>query len=104
MVQAVKASAYNVGDRGSIPGVGRPPGEGMAAHSSILAWKIPWTAGGAWQATVHGVAKSQTRLSNFTSLHFKDMFISEAYCKITKFKFSIRVKIIDGAVLKNLPI
>ena len=27
----------------------------MTAHSSILAWEIPWT--GAWQATVHGVAK-----------------------------------------------
>ena len=34
----------------------------MATHCSILAWKIPWK-GGAWQATVHGVAKSQTRLS-----------------------------------------
>ena len=28
----------------------------MATHSSILAWKIPWKEG-AWQATVHGVAK-----------------------------------------------
>ena len=35
----------------------------MATHSSILAWRIPWTEepGG----LVHGVAKSQTRLSNF---------------------------------------
>ena len=31
----------------------------MATHSSILAWRIPWTV-----ATVHGVAKSQIRLSN----------------------------------------
>ena len=38
-----KASACNVGDLGSIPGLGRSPGEGMATHSSILAWKIPWT-------------------------------------------------------------
>ena len=38
-----KASAYNVGDPSSIPGSGRSPGEGMAIHSSILAWKIPWT-------------------------------------------------------------
>ena len=30
--------------------------EGMATHSSILAWKIPLDRG-AWQATVHGVAK-----------------------------------------------
>ena len=33
----------------------------MATHSSILAWEIQWTEG-AWRATVHGVAKSQTRL------------------------------------------
>ena len=31
--------------------------EGMAIHSSILAWRIPW-------ATVHGVTKSQIQLSN----------------------------------------
>ena len=41
-----KASAYSVGDLGSIPGSGRSPGEDplvKAAHSSVLAWKIPWT-------------------------------------------------------------
>ena len=37
----------------------------METHSSILVWRIPWTRG-AWQATVHGVAKSQTWLSDFT--------------------------------------
>ena len=36
-----KASAYNVGDPGSIPGLGRSPEE-MATHSRILAWKSPW--------------------------------------------------------------
>ena len=37
----------------------------MATHSSILAWRIPWTEepGG---ATVHAIAKSQTRPSDFT--------------------------------------
>ena len=39
----VKASASNVGDPGSIPGSGRSPGEGMAIHSSTIAWKIPRT-------------------------------------------------------------
>ena len=39
-----------------------PLEKGMATHSSILAWTIRWT--GAWQATVHGVTKSLTRLSN----------------------------------------
>ena len=40
-----------------------PLEEEMATHSSILAWKIPW-ARGTWWATVHGVAKSQTQLSD----------------------------------------
>ena len=35
----------------------------MANHSSTLAWRIPMDRG-AWWATVHGVAKSQTRLSD----------------------------------------
>ena len=39
-----------------------PLEEGMATHSSILAWRIPKDKG-AWQATVHGIAKSRTRLS-----------------------------------------
>ena len=38
-----KESACNAGDLGSIPGLGRSLEEGMATHSSILAWKIPWT-------------------------------------------------------------
>ena len=37
--------------------------QGMVSHSSALAWKIPMDRG-AWLVTVHGVAKSQTRLSN----------------------------------------
>ena len=38
-----KESACSAGDPGSISGLGRSPGEGMATHSSILAWRIPWT-------------------------------------------------------------
>ena len=38
-----QVSAYRAGDPGSIPGLGRSPGKEMATHSSILAWKIPWT-------------------------------------------------------------
>ena len=40
-----------------------PLEEGMAIHSSILAWKIPMDKG-AWRATVHQVTKSQTQLSD----------------------------------------
>ena len=43
VAQVVKASAYNVGDPGSIPGWRRSLEKEMATHSSILAWKIPWT-------------------------------------------------------------
>ena len=38
-----KESACNAGDLGSIPGLGRSLGKGMATHSSILAWRISWT-------------------------------------------------------------
>ena len=37
------ANAEDVRVMGSIPGLGRFPGEGMAIHSSIIAWRIPWT-------------------------------------------------------------
>ena len=40
-----------------------PLQEGMATHSSILAWRILMNRG-AWWATVHGVVKSQTLLSD----------------------------------------
>ena len=40
-----------------------PLEEGMATHSSILAWRMPIDRG-AWQAAVHGVTKSRTQLSD----------------------------------------
>ena len=40
-----------------------PLEEGMATHSSVLAWGIPMYSG-AWRAIVHGVTKSQTQLSD----------------------------------------
>ena len=43
-----------------------PLEEGMATHTSILAWRIPMDSG-AWQAIVHGVTKSWTRLSTHES-------------------------------------
>ena len=42
VAQKVKTSACNAGDLGSIPELGKSPGEGNGNHSSILAWKIPW--------------------------------------------------------------
>ena len=62
-----KASVYNVGDPGSIPGLGRSPGEGNGNPLQYYCLENPMDRG-AWWATVHGVAKSQTRLSDFTFL------------------------------------
>ena len=42
----------------------------MATHSSILVWRIPWT-------TVHGVAKSRTRLSDFHFEGFPDSSVGK---------------------------
>ena len=58
-----KESACNVGDPGLIPGLGRFFGEGKGypLQYSCLENSIDR---GAWQATVHGLSKSRTRLSN----------------------------------------
>ena len=61
-----KASACNTGDLGLNPGLGRSPeeGNGNPLQYSCLEKSMD---GGAWlQATVHGITKSQTRLSSFT--------------------------------------
>ena len=60
-----KASVYNAGDLGSIPESGRSPGEGNGNPLQFSCLENPMDGGG-WWATVHGVAKSQTRLSDFT--------------------------------------
>ena len=43
-----KASVYNVGDPGSIPGSGSSLEKEMATHSGTLTWKIPWTEEPGW--------------------------------------------------------
>ena len=54
-----KASAYNAGDLGSIPGLGRSPREGNGNPLQYSRLENPMDQG-AWWATVHGVAKSRT--------------------------------------------
>ena len=58
-------SACNAGDLGLIPGLGRSPGEGNGNPLQYSCLENPMDRG-AWWATVHGVTKSWTRLSNFT--------------------------------------
>ena len=59
-----KESLCNAGDPGLIPGLGRSPGKGNGYpfQYSCLQNSIDRAS---WQASVHGVTKSQTRLSNF---------------------------------------
>ena len=66
----VKASASSAGDLGSIPGSGRAPGEGNGNPLQYSSLENPMD-GGTWWATVHGVAKSRTRLNDFTSPHIQ---------------------------------
>ena len=60
-----KASARDTGDLGSIPGSERSSGKGNGnpLQYSYLEKSMD---GGVWWATVHGVAKSRTRLNDFT--------------------------------------
>ena len=60
-----KASACMAGDLGSIPGSGRCPGEGNGNPLQYSCLENPMD-GGVWWVTVHGAAKSRTRLSDFT--------------------------------------
>ena len=55
-----------------------PLGEGMATHSSILSCRIPMDRG-AWQATVHGTAKSWTRLSDLALSTMSNYFCLFSY-------------------------
>ena len=83
-----KASVCNAGDPGSIPGLGRSLGEGNGTPLQYSCWENPMD-GGAWWATVHGVAKSWTRLSNFT-FTFMGKIIRQ--CQLGRLKISLSLK------------
>ena len=59
----VKIPPANAGDVGLIPGPGRSPGEGNGNPLQCSCVENPMDRE-AWQATVHGVSKNQTRLSD----------------------------------------
>ena len=58
-----KESVCNSGDPGSIPGLGRSPGEGSGNPLQYSCLENSMDRG-AWRATVHGVTKSRIRLSD----------------------------------------
>ena len=68
-----KESTYNVGDPGSIPGLGRSLEEGMATHSSILAWRLSMDRG-AWQAADHGGHRVRHDWATKHSTHCKSQW------------------------------
>ena len=63
LVKNLPASTENTGDEGSFPGLVRSPGQGNG-HSLKYSYLGNSMGNGAWQATIHGVAKSQIWLSN----------------------------------------
>ena len=63
VVKNPPASAGDIRDSGLIPGSEDPLEEGMATHSSVLAWRIPWTE----EPAVYRVTKRQTRLKPFST-------------------------------------
>ena len=67
MIRNMPANAGDAKDKGSIPGSGRSHGGGRGNPLQYSCLENPMDRG-AWWATVHGVAGSRTRLSNFTYL------------------------------------
>ena len=67
MVKNLTAIAGDVRDMGSIPGLGRSPGGGPGNPLQCSCLENPMDRGG-WWATVHRVAKSQTRLSDLAHM------------------------------------
>ena len=61
-----KESACNAGNPGTIPGSGRSTGEGIGYPLQYSCLENPMDRG-AWRATVHGVAQSQTQLKGLST-------------------------------------
>ena len=65
----IKVPVCSAGDLGSIPGLGKSPGEGNGNPLQYSSLENPMDGGASW-ATVHGIAKSWTRLSDSTFLYY----------------------------------
>ena len=65
LVKNLPANAGDIRDTGSIPGLGRSPGEGHDKSLQYFCLENPMDRG-AWWATVHGVTKSQTQLKQLS--------------------------------------
>ena len=64
----VKNRPANAGDAGSLPGLGRSPGEGNSNPFQYSCLKNLMDKG-AWRATVHRVSKSRTQINDWVNMH-----------------------------------
>ena len=70
----------------------------MATHSSILAWRLP-VGRGAWQATIHTVSKSRTRLKQL-SMHACMKMPINGYSSVVRIDAQLHMSW-DGQILNN---
>ena len=99
---AIEQSSCNVGDLGSIPGLGRSPGEGNGYPLQYSCLENSMDRG-TWQAIVHGVAKSRTWLNDFHSTHLSE-WISTRRQKISAGEGMEKMEpscTVDGIVNRN---
>ena len=85
-----KVSTCNAGDPGSISGSGKFPGEGNVNPLQYSCLENSMDRG-PWWAAVHGIAKSRTRMSDFTSLHdeWLDFKINQHACAKSSINYSL---------------
>ena len=68
MVKNLPVSTGGVKDVGSVPGLGRPPGGGMATHASYSCLENPMDRR-AWRATAHGSQRGSTEATYHAHVH-----------------------------------
>ena len=78
---AVKNLPANAGDAGSIPGLGRSPGEGNGNPLQYSCLENPMDRG-AWQAAVHGVAKELDTTQQLNNYNIHIQIHKDVYCGI----------------------
>ena len=93
----VKASACNAGDLSSILGSGRSPGEGNGNPLQYSCLENPMD-GGTWWATVHGVVKSRTRLSDLLHFHLLHFIHIYVFFSILKWRQFLRFRLLFRSI------
>ena len=84
MAQVGKEPTINVGELGLIPGLGRSPEKGKSIHSSILAWRIPWTLYSPWGCKESDTAERLLLSFTFPNLNILEVFPNKISFRIQK--------------------